>query len=71
MNIVTLDVETTASPNQQVVDAVTFFENHLVSVGYKHVTDLTVDYLCFYHTEERETHRVGATRQSAVRCDLS
>lgn len=72
MNIVTLDVETTASykPNGAWTPS-PFFDNRLVSVGYKHVTDLSVDYLCFYHTEERETPQAWPQVEAMLsKCDL-
>ena len=58
MNIVTLDVETTTreKPNGAWTPS-PFFKNLLVSVGYKHMTDVGVDYLCFHH--ERRTNHCG------------
>ncbi len=72
MNIVTLDVETTTTkkPNGSWTPS-PFFKNLLVSVGYKRITDVGVDYLCFHH--EKETPTAGGFEQvrSALEwCDL-
>ena len=54
MNIVTLDVETTTSHKQNGAWTPSpFFENRLVSLGYKNVMSIGVEYLCFYHNEQR------------------
>ena len=54
MNIVTLDVETTPSHKQNGAWTPSpFFENRLVSLGYKNVMSIGVEYLCFYHNEQR------------------
>ena len=72
MNIVTLDVETTTreKPNGAWTPS-PFFKNLLVSVGYKHMTDVGVDYLCFHHEEGQTTAGGFEQVQSALdSCDL-
>ncbi len=54
MKIVTLDVETTTTHKQNGAWTPSpFFENRLVSLGYKDITSVGVEYLCFYHSEQR------------------
>ena len=72
MNIITLDVETTASYKKNGSWTPSpFFNNRLVSLGYKNVMDVSVEYLCFYHEQERETNNGFMTVQRALdNCDL-
>ena len=71
MNIVTLTWRLPQQKSQTALDTLSVLQDLLVSVGYKRITDVGVDYLCFHH--EKETPTSGGFEQvrSALEwCDL-
>lgn len=72
MNIVTFDVETTTAnkPNGNWTPS-PFFGSRLVSLGYKYIDRLNVEYLCFYHDKQPASPRAFEEFSTVLdTCDL-
>jgi DNA polymerase I-like protein with 3'-5' exonuclease and polymerase domains len=72
MNIVTFDVETTTSlkPSGNWTPS-PFFGSRLVSLGYKYIDRVNVDYLCFYHEKQPATPKAFVEFRDVLdECDL-
>ena len=66
INILTLDVETTHKEKSNGgTTALPYFNNRLVSVGYKYMDSFT-NYLCFYHSTQKSDHKGSEILQDAL-----
>ena len=72
MNILTLDVETThVELPSGGTSPLPYFNNRLVSVGYKWLNDSIVTYDCFYHSvKEPDTGAVDRLREALQNTDM-
>ena len=62
----TLDVETTHKEKSNGgTTALPYFNNRLVSVGYKYMDSFT-NYLCFYHSTQKSDHKGSEILQDAL-----
>ena len=62
----TLDVETTHKEKSNGgTTALPYFNNRLVSVGYKYMDSFT-NYLCFYHSTQKADHKGNEILQDAL-----
>ena len=66
MIYLTLDVETTHKEKSNGgTTALPYFNNRLVSVGYKYMDSFT-NYLCFYHSTQKSDHKGSEILQDAL-----
>ena len=66
MIYLTLDVETTHKEKYNGgTTALPYFNNRLVSVGYKYMDSFT-NYLCFYHSTQKADHKGNEILQDAL-----